>query len=179
MDELFVSFLEVLKYVLPSVVVFLVGYFTLKKMLDNHYEQKMLEFRQQNRSSMMPIKVQAYERLIIYLDRINPSNLLLRMNQPGVSAGSFRNTLTTTVVEEFNHNLAQQLFVSPQAWKLIKVVKEEILRLINDSYATLDKSATSVDLSKAILEEMIRREEVPTDKAVDFLKKEFKLIFDF
>lgn len=177
MDSL-ALFLDVLKYVLPAVVVFLVGYFTLKKMLDNYYEQKMLEFRQQNRSSMVPIKIQAYERLTIYLDRINPSNMLLRLNQPGIPAAAFKATLIATVNEEFGHNLAQQLYVSPQSWKLIKLVKERVIELINNSYATLDKTATSVDLSKAILEEMIRREEVPTDMAIDFLKKEFKLIFD-
>lgn len=177
MDSL-ALFLDVLKYVLPAVVVFLVGYFTLKKMLDNYYEQKMLEFRQQNRSSMVPIKIQAYERLTIYLDRINPSNMLLRLNQPNIPAAAFKATLIATVNEEFGHNLAQQLYVSPQSWKLIKLVKERVIELINNSYATLDKTATSVDLSKAILEEMIRREEVPTDMAIDFLKKEFKLIFD-
>ncbi|MGV3599195.1 MAG: hypothetical protein ACO1PI_15135 [Bacteroidota bacterium] len=177
MDSL-ALFLDILKYVLPAVVVFLVGYFTLKKMLDNYYEQKMLEFRQQNRSSMVPIKIQAYERLTIYLDRINPSNMLLRLNQPGIPAAAFKATLIATVNEEFGHNLAQQLYVSPQSWKLIKLVKERVIELINNSYATLDKTATSVDLSKAILEEMIRREEVPTDMAIDFLKKEFKLIFD-
>ncbi len=177
MDSL-ALFLDVLKYVLPAVVVFLVGYFTLKKMLDNYYEQKMLEFRQQNRSSMVPIKIQAYERLTIYLDRINPSNMLLRLNQPGIPAAAFKATLIATVNEEYGHNLAQQLYVSPQSWKLIKLVKERVIELINNSYATLDKTATSVDLSKAILEEMIRREEVPTDMAIDFLKKEFKLIFD-
>lgn len=177
MDSL-ALFLDVLKYVLPAVVVFLVGYFTLKKMLDNYYEQKMLEFRQQNRSSMVPIKIQAYERLTIYLDRINPSNMLLRLNQPGIPAAAFKATLIATVNEEYGHNLAQQLYVSPQSWKLIKLVKERVIELINNSYATLDKTATSLDLSKAILEEMIRREEVPTDMAIDFLKKEFKLIFD-
>jgi hypothetical protein len=177
MDSL-ALFLDVLKYVLPAVVVFLVGYFTLKKMLDNYYEQKMLEFRQQNRSNMVPIKIQAYERLTIYLDRINPSNMLLRLNQPGIPAAAFKATLVATVNEEYGHNLAQQLYVSPQSWKLIKLVKERVIELINNSYATLDKNATSVDLSKAILEEMIRREEVPTDMAIDFLKKEFKLIFD-
>jgi hypothetical protein len=178
MDSLNI-FIDVVKYIIPAITVFLVGYFTLKKMLDNYYEQKMLEFRQQNRSSLTPVKIQAYERLTIFLDRINPSHLLLRMNQPSLPASAFKSSLVATINEEYSHNLAQQLYVSPQAWKLIKVVKERIIELIQHSYATLDKNATSIDLSKAILEEMIRREEVPTDMAIDFLKKEFKLIFDF
>jgi len=128
---------------------------------------------------MTPVKIQAYERLIIYLDRINPSNLLLRMNQPGVSATAFKASLISSITEEFNHNLAQQLYVSPQSWQVIRVVKEEMIKLINDCYHHLDANASSVDLSKAVLEEIIRREEVPTDKAINFLKKEFKLIFDF
>ena len=180
MDHFLNFFLEALKFIIPAVVVFLVGYFTLKKMLDNHYEQKLLEFRQQNRQGMSPVKIQAYERLTIFLERINPSSILLRLNQPAATATAFKMTLVQTITDEFNHNLAQQLYVSPQAWKLIKVVKEEMIALVNDCYNTLEPSAHALDLSKAILTEIIRREEVsPTDKAVEFLKKEFKLIFDF
>jgi hypothetical protein len=178
MDTLSV-FLEIVKIILPAVVVFLVGYFTLKKMLDNHYENRLLEFRQQNRQGMLAPKIQSYERLTLYLERINPSNLLTRISNPSLSAADFKNVLIQAINDEYNHNLAQQLYVSPQAWQMIKYVKEEMIRLINESLAGLDSKASSVDLSKAILEEIIRREEVPTDKAINFLKKEFKLIFDF
>lgn len=179
MDNTLNIFLEIVKIILPAVVVFLVGYFTLKKMLDNHYETKMLEFRQQNRQGMLAPKIQSYERLTLYLERINPSNLLGRVNNPTASAADYKTLLVHTISEEYNHNLAQQLYVSPQAWQLIKYVKEEMIRLVNESLAGLDSKAKGVDLSKAILEEIIRREEVPTDKAINFLKKEFKLIFDF
>lgn len=178
MDSLAI-FIDIFKFIIPAVVVFLVSYFTLKKMLDNHYEQRLLEFRQQNRKGMLPAKIQAYERLTIYLERINPSNLLLRTNQPNATASAYKTFLITTINDEFNHNLAQQLYVSPQSWQVLKVVKDEMIRLINESLAKLDSNSMGVDLSKAILEEVIRREEVPTDKAINFLKKEFKLIFDF
>lgn len=179
MDNTLAIFMDIVKMILPAVVVFLVGYFTLKKMLDNHYEGRMLEFRQQNRQNMLPTKIQAYERLTLYLERINPSNLLTRVSNPGIPASDFKHILVQTINEEFNHNLAQQLYVSPQAWQLTKYVKEEMIRLISESLAGLGTDAKGVDLSKAILEEIIRREEVPTDKAINFLKKEFKLIFDF
>ncbi len=179
MDNTLAVFLEIVKIILPAVVVFLVGYFTLKKMLDNHYENRLLEFRQQNRQGMLAPKIQSYERLTLYLERINPSNLLSRISNPTASASDYKNLLVHTISEEYNHNLAQQLYVSPQAWQLIKYVKEEMIRLVNESLAGLDSNAKGVDLSKAILEEIIRREEVPTDKAINFLKKEFKLIFDF
>lgn len=178
MDALTI-FLDIVKIILPTIVVFLVGYFTLKKMLDNHYENKLLEFRQQNRQGMLAPKIQAYERLTLYLERINPSNLLTRINDPSITAVEFKGILVHAINEEYNHNLAQQLYLSPQAWQLIKYVKEEMIRLMSESLAGLDSKASSVDLSKAILEEIIRREEVPTDKAINFLKKEFKLIFDF
>lgn len=179
MDKTLAVFLEIVKIILPAVVVFLVGYFTLKKMLDNHYENKLLEFRQQNRQGMLAPKIQSYERLTLYLERINPSNLLNRISNPVASASDYKNLLVHTISEEYNHNLAQQLYVSPQAWQLIKYVKQEMINIVNESLAKLDTKAKGADLSKAILEELIRREEVPTDKAINFLKKEFKLIFDF
>ncbi|MDX5468577.1 MAG: hypothetical protein LPK45_01960 [Bacteroidota bacterium] len=170
--------LEVLKMTLPSLAVFLVTYFVLKQYLENDYQKKLLENRKENAGQLMPVKMQAYERMILYMERINPSSLLVRLTTAGMTATELKTVLTHTINEEFNHNVAQQLYVSPQAWKIIRVVKEQLLQIINECYHGLDPDAKGVDLSRAILDFMIRHEEVPTDKAIDFLKKEFKLMFD-
>ena len=175
----FVLLIEGLKFIVPALVVFGVCYFTMQKLIESDYDRKMIEFRHQNKDKMLPAKIQAYERLTLYLERINPSNLLIRLNQPGISAGAFKLQLQNAINEEFNHNLAQQLYVSPQAWKFIRIVKEQVMALINESYAQCGPNSSGPDLSKAILENMIAKDDFPVDKAIDFLKKEFKLIFDF
>lgn len=178
MNDVLSFVLEVFKLTLPALAVFLVTYYVLKQYLDNDYQKKLLDSKRENAGALTPVKMQAYERMILYLERINPSTLLVRLTDASMSASQLRSELSHAINEEFNHNIAQQLYVSPQAWKLIKIVKEQLLQIINQCYAELDAEARGVDLSRAILDTMIRNEEVPTDKAIEFLKKEFKLVFD-
>lgn len=170
--------LEIFKLTIPALAVFLVTFFVMKQYLDNDYQKRLLDMRRGRSGDIMPVKMQAYERMIIFLERINPSSLLVRHTVSGMSAQQLRHELTHAISEEYDHNIAQQLYLSPQSWKLIRVVKEQLLGIINQCYNELDANASGVDLSRAILDTMIRNEEVPTDKAIEFLKKEFKLMFD-
>lgn len=170
--------LEIFKLTLPALAVFLVTYYVLKQYLDNDYQKRLLDSKRDSAGQITPVKMQAYERMILYLERINPSELVVRLTAADMSAGQLKNQLNHTIKEEFSHNVAQQLYISPQSWKLIRIVKDQLIMIINQCYAELGPDASGVDLSRAILDTMIRNEEVPTDKAIDFLKKEFKLIFD-
>jgi len=170
--------LEIFKLTLPALAVFLVTYYVLKQYLDNDYQKRLLDTKRENAGQITPVKMQAYERMILYLERINPSELLIRLTSSDMSAGQLKSQLIHAINEEFSHNIAQQLYVSPQSWKLIRIVKDQLLMIISQCYAQLGPDASGIDLSRAILDTLIRNEEVPTDKAIDFLKKEFKLIFD-
>lgn len=170
--------LEVLKLTIPSIVVFLVSYYMLRQVLENDYQKKLIDLKRHSRNDIIPIKMQAYERMILFLERINPSSALVRITTASMTATQLRAELIHTINEEYNHNIAQQIYLSPQAWQVIKVVKEQVLHIISESYKTLPEGATGVDLSKTILELIIKSEEIPTDKAIHFLKKEFQLVFD-
>lgn len=164
--------------IIPALAVFLVTFFVLRQYLDSDYQRRLLELRKDTSAQITPMKMQAYERMILFLERINPSSLLVRHTTIGMTATSLKNELVAAINEEYNHNIAQQLYLSPQSWKLIRIVKEQLLGIINQCYSQLDHGASGIDLSRAILDTMIRNEEIPTDKAIEFLKKEFKLIFD-
>ncbi len=170
--------LDVVKIVLPSLAVFGAVYYVLKQYLDNEFRKSQLELRKHTRKDTMPVKMQAYERMILFLDRITPSNMVVRMTDPSHSAAQLKNTLVSAINEEYNHNIAQQLYISPQGWQVVKVVKDQVLAIISHCYKEMDSDAGAVDLSKAILDYIIKSEESPTDKGIDFLKKEFKLVFD-
>ncbi len=170
--------LDMLKLTIPAMAVFLVSFYSLKQFLENDYQKRLLELRKASAGDLTPTKMMAYERMILFLERINPSSLLVRHTVPGMSASQLKLELINAINEEYNHNIAQQLYLSPQAWKLIKVVKEQVITIIVESYKTLDSDAKGVDLSRAVLDTIIRSEDMLTDKAVEFLKKEFKLIFD-
>ncbi|HAP01931.1 MAG TPA: hypothetical protein DCQ93_08420 [Bacteroidetes bacterium] len=170
--------LEILKYTLPSIVVFLTAYFILKTYLQSEYEKKQLEVRIDNFKAALPIRLQAYERLALLLERISPNNLIHRVNKQGMNARDLQLALISNIRLEFEHNQAQQIYVSGATWMMIVQVKEEIVSIINRVAVDLPESATSKDLSRRILEYFINNEQsMPTQKALDVLKAEVKKIY--
>lgn len=169
--------LEVGKWVIPSMVMFGVTYWLITIFLDNEYKKRLLDQKVHNQSIVTPIRLQAYERMTLFLERISPENMLMRLNIQGTSALELKHQMTAEIHTEFSHNSSQQVYLSPQSWILIKEVKEEVINLLNVSFASLPPGATGIDLSKAILENLIKRNEIPSQKALEFLKKEFQLMF--
>ncbi|MFN5251760.1 MAG: hypothetical protein ACOVQJ_06250 [Bacteroidia bacterium] len=170
-------FLEILKYILPAIVVFFTSYLILKNQSDENLSKMRLEMRQQSQNLVSPIKLQAYERLVLFLERISPQQLIMSDNQPGISAMALKFTMLNHIQQEFNYNLSQQIYISNQAWNVIRVVKEQVIALINHCAAELPENATSTDLSKAIIEKLMATGEQPTEKAINFLKAEIGLYF--
>ncbi len=102
--------------------------------------------------STTPLKLQAYERLILLADRISLPNLISRSNQPGLNIREMQNLLVQTIRQEFDHNITQQIYVSPEAWDAIRNLKEQNLLIINQVASYLPASASGQDLNKSLLE---------------------------
>ncbi len=102
--------------------------------------------------STTPMKLQAYERLILLADRIALPNLISRSNQPGLSVREMQNLLIQTIRQEFDHNITQQIYVSPEAWDAIRNLKEQNMLIINQVASFLPESASGQDLNKNLLE---------------------------
>jgi hypothetical protein len=99
-----------------------------------------------------PLKLQAYERLILLADRIALPNLISRCNQPGLNVREMQNLLVQTIRQEFDHNITQQIYVSPEAWDAIRNLKEQNLLVINQVASYLPETASGQDLNKSLLE---------------------------
>ncbi len=99
-----------------------------------------------------PLKLQAYERLILLADRISLPNLVSRSNQPGLNVREMQTLLVQTIRQEFDHNITQQIYVSPEAWDAIRNLKEQNLLIINQVASFLPETATGLDLNKSLLE---------------------------
>ncbi len=170
--------LEILKYTLPSLITFLTAYFILKVFLEAEHEKKQLEVRIENFKTALPIRLQAYERLALFLERISPNSLIHRVNRSGMSALDMQLELISNIRLEFEHNLAQQIYVSGPAWVQIIQVKEEIVSIINRCALDLPEGSSGKDLSRRILEYFIHNEQaIPTQSALDTLKNEVKKIY--
>jgi hypothetical protein len=176
--DIWTFLLELVKILVPAAIIFAVTYTMLNLFFNKEYEKRLLEVRAKNVEMLTPVRLQAYERLVLLLERISPNSLIMRVNKPGMSAAQFKAELIVTINEEYTHNLSQQIYVSLQSWTLIKAVKEETINIINTTFTHMDPNATSLDLAKGIFEVVIRNDEIPTQKAIDFLKREFRLVFE-
>ncbi len=178
MNEVVVLFLEITKYLIPALIVFVITYYQFKIFFDTEYQKRSLDLKQEQQRTMQPLKLQAYERMVLLMERMSPESLVLRVHRAGISATQMKSDLINDINNEFSHNLSQQLYVSHQAWQVIRVVKEEMVNLINTAYSELGPNAVGIDLSKAIFNKAVEMEMLPTQKALNFLKREFDLVFN-
>lgn len=174
--------MEILKITIPSVVVFLTTYFLVKRYFESEEKKVFVENKvpvtNDSSDKILPSRIQAYERLVLYLERINPNNLIMRVHKPGNRATTMHGDLLRAIRDEYDHNMSQQIFVSSEAWKLVKTAKDETVQLINFSMEKLKKEgASGTELSQVILEIYGHLDNEPTVVASEYLKKEFRKMF--
>lgn len=128
-------------------------------------------------SSLLQFRLQAHERLIVFTDRLNPSNLFLRLHQPGITAKELQALILNEVRMEYQHNVTQQLYVSSENWTILSRLKEDTLAMINNAIAGLPAEASGVDLSRKVLAHMADIKENPYDLTVELIKKDIHQLF--
>ena len=169
--------LDIAKYVVPSLVVFVATYFVMKKFTDNEYRKLMLEMRRGNQKMITPLRLQSYERLVLFLERVSPNNLVMRVHKQGMSAKLLQAELVKTIKQEYEHNLTQQIYISSSGWEGVRTAKEEVIKVINIAGTQMKDNATGVELGQKIFEIMMQLENSPTRIAINMLKKEIKQFY--
>ncbi len=171
------TFLDILKYVLPSVITFLTAYFLVKKFLERDYQNQMIAMKGENQKMITPLRLQAYERLILLMERTNLSDLITRTHKSGMSARMLHSELLKTIRNEFDHNIAQQLYVTNKAWDSLKTAKEETIKTINIAASHVADTAPAMDLVNVLFDIITKVDRLPTDIASDMLKMEARQLF--
>jgi hypothetical protein len=169
--------LEILKYILPSLVVFATTFYLVKKYFDGEEKKRQHQLFVNNQNMITPLRLQAYERLILFLERISPESLIMRINKPGFTCQQLQAELMNAIRSEFEHNLSQQIYVSAGAWEMLKNARGRTIQLINMMADKLQKDSPSINLSKAILETLVEEEKTPTSDAISYIKKETERLF--
>lgn len=170
--DISVFFFDLLKYTLAGLFVFFAAYFVLKGHFDAYYNLKALEYKTLVVKDMLPLKLQAYERMTLFVERINPANLMLRLHQPGMSAKEMQSLVLAEVKAEYQHNISQQLYISKDAWNIIKRVKDDTIGLINHAVGNMPAEATAVELSKVVFVKLDELEENPYELALLVMKND-------
>lgn len=98
------------------------------------------------------MQLQAYERLLILVDRIALPSVITRVNHPHIAAREMQLLLTQNIRSEFDYNITQQIYVTPEAWNAVKNLKEQNLLIINQLANVLPPNANGLDLNKLLLE---------------------------
>ncbi len=171
------TILEILKYILPSLVVFATAYFLIQLILNRDLDLRAKEATLQNKSLITPIRLQAFERIVLFLERISPQNLILRVNEAGMSSRDLQVSLIRNIRDEYEHNLSQQVYLSNKSWELVKTAKEDLIKIINSAAAELGEDASSTDLARKIFEAYLSTEKASVSSALDFVKKEIFQLF--
>jgi len=170
--------LEILKYTLPSVVVFLTAYFMFKEQSKKEVELDKLETQkkvlEKTRETLLPIKLQAYERLILFLQRIHPNQLVIRNSKPNQNAAHLQAALIKSVRDEFEHNMSQQLYVTDKAWQTVSDAKEECLKQINFATSKLNSDAKGNELGALLINHFSQLSPNPIHEAIKQLKHDVK-----
>lgn len=152
-------------------------YQLVKNDIKQYLNLKKRELSKESRATLLPLRLQAHERLIIFVERINPANLLVRLHQQGIGVKELQTLIVNDVKSEFQHNITQQLYVNSTSWEVIRKLKDDTISMINNVAQGLPETATGVDLSKKVLQHMATISENPYDLTIDHLKKDIQEMF--
>lgn len=171
------DFLELLKITIPALLVLISSYLLINKLSKNEDNRRNFELHKSNQSQITPVRLRAYERLVILLERTNPNYLLLNIQLADMTVIQLQSELLSTIRQEFAHNVAQQIYVSNDAWKFIRGAQESMLQLVNACSAKCNPTAPATQLAELILQVYSSSDETPTDVAIQKLKTEISSLY--
>lgn len=168
---------EILKYIAPAALVLLAVKYMLDTQLKSRIHEQKMMIKGEVLRQHLPLKFSAYERAILFLERISPEHLLPRVNPGGKNVKQFHAELIHEIKTEYEYNLAQQVYISSQGWDHLSYAKNELISMINRVSKELAAEADAVQLSLKIFEKYSSVKESPIRKAVFVLKSEIGSLF--
>ena len=154
-------------------------YLLVRRYFDNQQKGQLLQMKIDERRETLkvvtPIRLQAYERMALFLERISPESLVMRCYQPGMDLKLLQGVMTKNIRDEWEHNLSQQVYLDPATWARIREAKDEMVNLVNSSAVTLTDTNDPTRLAASIFASAAKH--LPTDKALEELHKEINELF--
>jgi hypothetical protein len=171
------DFTQLIFFISPAILVAISVYIVLQKMLKNDEMRQNFILKKGTRQTTVTMRLQAYERLILFLERISPDSLVLRIHQQNFNNQDFHILLLAAVREEFEHNLSQQLYVENDTWETVKAAKESVVMHINESAAKSNVENPSIELARLIVENYATEGKTNLiSAAINMLKNEAKKV---
>jgi hypothetical protein len=169
--------LQLALIILPAGAVLLTTIFFLRRETAKEIQSMRIELKKSRQDFFLPNRVEAYQRSVLFLERIHPSSLVMRLHNPGLPAKAQQAEFLKAIRDEYDHNVAQQLFVSPQGWQMLKNSKEETIKIINIAGNQMGPTSMGMDLAAKIFELIAEIGELPTEITTNYLKAELQELF--
>lgn len=162
--------IEILAYTLPSLITGGVAYFLFNSYFKDQQNTRRWLLQRDNRKDTLPLRLQAFERMTLFMERINPSQLLVRISPISDDKNEYSNYVIAQVEQEFEHNLAQQIYISDECWSIITAAKNATIQMIRLA-AKNEKVADANQLRELILSDLLEKQS-PSSAALAFIKNE-------
>lgn len=153
----------------------LMGFKYLEKFIKNEDNRRMFLLHKELQKQALPIRLQAYERLTLFLERIKPNQLLLRITPSGADKFIYEKALVQAITDEFEHNITQQIYITKETWNVILTAKNTTITIIRNASRN-EEVADTQKMREHILTQLLEKES-PSDVAIEYIKKEIQKIF--
>jgi len=163
---------DILKMLMPASLVLIGVYITVRTLIVKQLERDIVTMREKANEATLPLKLQAYERLSMFLERINPTSLIVRVNNPEFNVIELKLNLLTAINEELNYNLSQQIYVSEEVWTAVKAAKDNVMTLIEAAADLLDPTDSSFRLVETVFGIMVQSNQDPTEAGLKAIRNE-------
>jgi len=162
--------IELISYTLPTLIMAFVAYSFFELYTKNEKEKRKNLLQKDTKPDTLTLRLQAYERMTLFLERINPSQLLIRISPISEDKNDYQNFVIAQIEQEYEHNLAQQIYVSEECWSTITTAKNATIQMI--LLATKNEKTNNANqLREVILRDLLEKPS-PSSAALSFIKNE-------
>jgi hypothetical protein len=167
--------LSYVAYLLPAIVVAVITYYFFKGHTANEEGRRRYLIQKEAQNKVLPLRLQAYERITLFLERIDPNKLLIRVKPFADEVDKYETLLIKNIEQEFEHNLTQQIYVTPECWNLVNASKNATIHIIRQ--AAMHEKSKSADHMREWLLRNFMEEVTPSQKALIYVKKEVSELY--
>lgn len=164
--------IDIAAYTLPSIVTGGVAYYIFNSYLQNEEGRRRFLLHKESQKTALPLRLQAYERMALFLERINPGKLLVRVAPLSTDKNDYESLLIHHIEQEFEHNLTQQVYISDECWNVILTAKNTIIQTIRKTTLQVENADK---LREKLLTDLLEKQS-PTVLALSFIKNEITKI---
>lgn len=167
--------IELVSYTLPTLIIGFVLYHFIELYTNNEKEKRNYLLQKESKPDVLSLRLQAYERMTLFLERINPSQLLVRITPISDDKNDYANFVIAQIEQEFEHNLAQQIYISDECWSTITTAKNATIQLILMETKN-EKISDANQLREVVLKELLDKQS-PSGAALIFLRNEVRQLW--